>query len=191
MRPEKAKVELRCRPNLPNTTSASSSGPARPRLIGWKGAGSCAIVSQARQESARAHAESPASSPECAPGSRSRPRPACAAPSRRSMGRPWARDARSCDGGNGPARDAARACDGRRPPRRTARRPEPQRRFLQVFEPQFELLDAGTALRRWPDPLATQPGDPQLQLFDAERQLGDRPAASAASRASHSARINA
>ena len=40
----------RCRPNLAIITSARRFGPARPRGIGWKGAGFCAMVSQSRQE---------------------------------------------------------------------------------------------------------------------------------------------
>ncbi len=36
----------RCRPNLAIITSARRFGPARPRGIGWNGAGACAIVSQ-------------------------------------------------------------------------------------------------------------------------------------------------
>ena len=49
-------------------------------------------------------------------------------------------------------------------------------RFLQVFETELELLDAGAALRRGPEPLAPQPGDLELQPFDldAERQFRRR-----------------
>ena len=49
-------------------------------------------------------------------------------------------------------------------------------RFLEILETEFELLDAGAALRRWPEPLAPQPGDLELQPFDldAERQLRGR-----------------
>ena len=48
--------------------------------------------------------------------------------------------------------------------------------FLQVLEAQFELLDAGAALRRRPEPLAAQPGDLQPQPLDLEpqRQPGSR-----------------
>jgi hypothetical protein len=38
----------RCAPYLPNSTSASSCGPARPRAIGCDGAGGCVIDSQVR-----------------------------------------------------------------------------------------------------------------------------------------------
>ena len=34
--------------------------------------------------------------------------------------------------------------------------------FLQIFETEFELLDAGAALRRWPKPFAPEPGDLEL-----------------------------
>ncbi len=38
----------RCAPYFPDRISASSCGPARPRAIGWDGAGGCAIASQLR-----------------------------------------------------------------------------------------------------------------------------------------------
>jgi hypothetical protein len=40
----------RCIPYLPNTTSASRLGPARPRAIGWNGAGTSLIASQHWQD---------------------------------------------------------------------------------------------------------------------------------------------
>ena len=53
--PSRAKVSLcrfsgRCWPNLASMIIASRFGPARPRAIGWNGAGGCVIVSQERQE---------------------------------------------------------------------------------------------------------------------------------------------
>ena len=52
--PSRAKVSLwrlsgRCWPNLASRIMASNSGPARPRAMGWNGAGGCLMVSQARQ----------------------------------------------------------------------------------------------------------------------------------------------
>jgi hypothetical protein len=52
--PSRAKQVLcrfsgRCSPYLPNTTSASRFGPARPRAIGWNGAGASLMLSHARQ----------------------------------------------------------------------------------------------------------------------------------------------
>jgi len=48
--------------------------------------------------------------------------------------------------------------------------------FLQIFETEFELLDAGAALRRWPKPFAPEPGDLELQPLDldAEGQFRSR-----------------
>ena len=52
--PSRAKLSLcrfsgRCWQNFASRIIASSSGPARPRAIGWNGAGGWVIVSQARQ----------------------------------------------------------------------------------------------------------------------------------------------
>ena len=49
--------------------------------------------------------------------------------------------------------------------------------FLQILEPEFELVDAGAALRGGPEPLSPQPGDLELQPFDldAEGQLAAAP----------------
>jgi hypothetical protein len=53
--PSRAKQALcrfsgKCIPYLPNTTSASRFGPARPRAIGWNGAGASLMLSHDRQE---------------------------------------------------------------------------------------------------------------------------------------------
>jgi hypothetical protein len=60
--------------------------------------------------------------------------------------------------------------------RRVSRRRGLGSGFLQVFEPEFQLLDARAALRRWSEPLPPQPGDLELQPFDldAERQPRSR-----------------
>ena len=53
--PSRAKQALcrfsgKCIPYLPKITSAKRLGPARPRAIGWNGAGASLIASQRRQE---------------------------------------------------------------------------------------------------------------------------------------------
>src|SRR5215207_11070346 len=177
--PSRAKRSLwrcsgRCSPYLETTTSAKRWGPARPRAIGWNGAGASAIAAQERHETfsrpcwitkpACRHALQALGHhlAELAHG------PATARAGRRRRvehARAWQVFGKRTPGGLATGEAAHR--DGRSGVDLCGRfclgAP-----LLQILQREFELRQPRAAFGRWPEPLALEPGNLQLETLDLE-----------------------
>jgi hypothetical protein len=141
---------------LPNTTSASRFGRARPRAIGWNGAGASLIASQQRQDTfsrtcwngtAAAGTREGRGIDEAGARQVLRQWPARRlARYRRAAGCGWALF--------GDLQFAGGIRFGSA--------------LLQFGQRQLQLLEPGAALRRGVEPLPAQPGDLQLEALDLE-----------------------